>query len=96
MSARVAATGGWTADDGARLPAGEVHAWEPGQNQTLCGVPLHRAGLRRFAGVAFTDVDPATGGSADAVREVCPRCLAATGASRRGRHPRWQRTDPRP
>jgi hypothetical protein len=39
-------------------------------------------------------VQPATGGHADEVRRVCPRCAAATGR-RRDERP-WVRTDPRP
>jgi hypothetical protein len=90
---RVAATDQWLDDDGRRLPAGEVHAWEPGQNQTVCGLPLSRAALRRFAGVTWSDVMPETGGAADAVTRVCPRCAAASGRHR-GRA--WVRRDPRP
>ena len=91
--ARVAASGTWTDDDGVRAPAGEVHAWEPGTNQTVCGLPLHRAGLSRFSHVPWPEVQPDTGGSADEVSWVCPRCSAAAG----GRAPRrWERTDPRP
>ncbi len=96
-AARVAASG--TAvdpDDGVRLPAGEVHAWAPGTNQTLCGLALSRSRLARFPHVAFTDALPATGGRADFVVEVCPRCHAAVvpRARRTGRS--WSRTDPRP
>jgi hypothetical protein len=91
---KVAASGTWYPDEGSRAPSGEVHAWEPGQNGTLCGIPLRRAGLARFPHVDFSDVDPLTGGSADAVRWTCPKCLAATGGRRTGR--RWERTNPRP
>lgn len=90
----VAASGEWVDPDGVRLPAGEVHAWRPGHNQTLCGLALSRSRLRRFAHVAWPDVFPESGGAADAVRRVCPRCQAAAGHRRRGR--RWQRTSPRP
>lgn len=89
-----AATGSWTDPDGYRSPAGEVHAWLPGTNQTLCGVPLARAGLVRLAGVSFADAQPATGADADRVTSVCPRCLAATGHRRDEK--RWTRTHPRP
>ena len=34
MRAAVAATGSWTDPDGIRAPAGEVHAWRPGMNET--------------------------------------------------------------
>lgn len=93
-SAKAAARDSWTDDEGVRRPAGEVHAWVPGQNQTVCGVPLARAGLVRFPHVAFADTDPLTGAHADAVRWVCPRCAAAGGRPRGA--PRWQRRDPRP
>lgn len=97
---KVAAGGTWIPPEGSRLPAGEVHAWEPGKNQTVCGIPLHRAGLKRFSHVDFSDVDPLTGGSADAVRWICPKCVAATGGKRghrgAGQGRRWERTDPRP
>jgi hypothetical protein len=92
--AQVAASGSWTDPDGVRRPAGEVHAWEPGTNQTLCGLALSRSRLGRFAHVAWADVQPATGAHADEVQRVCPRCAAATGA-RRDKRP-WTRTDPRP
>jgi len=92
--ASVAATGSWTDPDGFRTPAGEVHAWIPGTNQTLCGLSLHRSQLQRFAGVDWADVQPATGRDADRVADVCPRCAAAMGRRRDARP--WQRTDPRP
>ena len=97
MAARthfVAASGTWRDPDGVRMPAGEVHAWDPGTNQTLCGVPLSRARLDRFSHVTWADVQPETGGHADAVQRVCPRCRAAAGGGRGGRS--WTRTDPRP
>lgn len=76
-----------------RRPAGDVHAWLPGTNQTLCGLALSKSRLHRFAHVAFGDVLPESGGSADAVGHLCPRCVAASGV-RPGR--RWSRVDPRP
>ncbi|MCZ9342422.1 hypothetical protein NGM37_32155, partial [Streptomyces sp. TRM76130] len=79
----VAASGRWWDEEDNRwLPAGEVHAWEPGLNQTVCGLSLHRSRLSRFQGVPWADVLPESGGAADAVRRVCPRCAAA--AARRG------------
>ncbi|WP_432506934.1 hypothetical protein [Kineococcus arenarius] len=93
---KVAASGTYDPGEGSRLPEGEVHAWEPGQNQTACGVPLRRAGLARFPHVDFSDTDPVTGGSADAVRWVCPKCVAATTPRRQRGGRRWERTDPRP
>ena len=91
----VAASGQWVDDlDGVRLPAGEVHAWEPGHNQTMCGLSLHRSQLRRFSHVTWDDVQPATGRDAAEVALVCPRCLGATGRRRDARG--WTRTNPRP
>ena len=90
----VAATDRWLDPDGVRRPAGEVHAWLQGTNQTLCGLALSRSRLLRFAGVTWADAQPATGRHADEVQRVCPRCAAATGA-RRDTRP-WTRTDPRP
>ena len=93
-SANVAASGQWIDPDGVRMPAGEVHAWEPGTNQTLCGLALARSELRRFPHVTWADVQPGTGRDADEVQRVCPRCAAATGRRRDARP--WSRTDPRP
>ena len=92
--AAVAATGRWVDPDGVRRPAGEVHAWLPGANQTACGVPLSRAGLERSPHVTWADAQPASGGHADAVTHVCRRCAASQGR-RRDEGP-WRRTDPRP
>jgi hypothetical protein len=93
--AAVAASGSWTdPDDHYRSPTGTVHAWLPGTNQTLCGVPLSKARLIRFPHIQWSDVQPATGRDADQVQEVCPRCAAAMGRRRDER--RWQRTNPRP
>lgn len=94
MRASVAATGTWTDPDGVRMPAGEVHAWLPGTNQTLCGLSLSRSLLDRFPHVDWVDVQPATGRDADRVSAVCPRCAAAT-QRRRDSRP-WARTNPRP
>ena len=90
----MAATGSWTDPDGYRSPAGEVHAWRPGTNSTLCGLQLSRSRLERFSHIQWVDVQPATGRDADRVSEVCARCAAATGR-RRDERP-WRRTDPRP
>ena len=92
--AAVAASSRWTDPDGVRMPAGEVHAWERGTNQTVCGLPLSRAELQRFPHVDWSDVQPATGRHADEVGRVCPRCAAGMGARRDER--RWTRRDPRP
>jgi hypothetical protein len=96
-SAAVAATGTWTDPDGVRMPAGEVHAWSPGHNQTSCGLALSRSQLLRFPHVEWADVQPATGRDADEVAAVCPRCLAATTPRHaRGTSRRWVRDNPRP
>lgn len=92
--AAVAATGSWTDPDGFRTPAGEVHAWLPGTNQTLCGLSTKRSQLDLFSHVDWRDVQPATGRDADRVVDVCPRCAAAMG-QRRDSKP-WTRNDPRP
>jgi hypothetical protein len=87
----VAASSAWTDEDGTRQPRGDVHAWQPGTNQTLCGVPLHRAGLDRFQHVLWVDavwLEETT----DQGIALCPRCAAATG---RTTH-RWRRVNPRP
>ena len=93
--AAVAASGSWTdPDDRYRSPTGIVHAWLPGTNQTLCGVPLSKAGLTRFPHIQWADVQPDTGRDADQVQEVCPRCAAGMGR-RRDDKP-WRRANPRP
>ncbi|GLV77035.1 hypothetical protein ACH4VS_27730 [Streptomyces hygroscopicus] len=92
----VAASGRWwDEEDGRWLPAGEAHAWEQGMNQTVCGLSLHRSQLFRFPGVEWTDTLPESGGAADGIRRVCPRCAAA---GRRGPDARrgWVRKNPRP
>ena len=89
----VAASSEVPGDDGVRRPGGEVHAWQPGQNQTVCRLALSRTRLRRFPHVRFdfraTDVIT----TEDEVRHICPRCVAAT--ARRGERS-WTRTSPRP
>lgn len=92
--ASVAATRSWTDPDGFRTPAGEVHAWLVGTNQTLCGLSTKRSQLTRFPHVDWADVQPVSGRDADRVADVCPRCAAAMGR-RRDTRP-WSRTNPRP
>jgi len=93
----VAASGQWTdEEDGVRLPSGEVHAWEQGLNQTVCGLSLNRSRLGRFPHVMWTDILPESGGAADRVRRVCPRCASVAGRRGTDARPRWQRTNPRP
>ena len=92
----VAASGEEIGPDGVREPGGEVHAWLPGQNQTVCGLALSRTRLRRFPHVRFdySGTDVLT--EADPVGWICPRCLAAT-AGRRGKEKQgWVRQSPRP
>jgi hypothetical protein len=91
----VAASDQWLDPDGVRMPAGEVHGWLPGTNQTLCGLSLARSALRRFPHVPWPDVYPESGRCADRVSRVCPRCDAAVGGGR-SRRRRWTRTSPRP
>ena len=91
--ASVAATDGWVDPDGIRAPAGEVHAWVPGHNETVCGLSLSRSGLSRFPHVTWADVQPESGRHAEEVAEVCRRCRAAQGARRDERG--WTRTNPR-
>jgi hypothetical protein len=91
--ANVAASDQWTDPDGFRSPAGAVHGWLPGTNQTLCGLQLSRSRLTRFPHVEWADVQPATGRDADRVLDVCPRCAAALGR-RRDERP-WRRENPR-
>ena len=90
--AAVAASSQESGEDGARQPAGDVHAWEPGTNQTLCGLALSRSQLMRFPHVPFSRV-------AEERRErsvhLCSRCSAATGRGRRDRRS-WTRDLPRP
>ncbi|MEV0152850.1 hypothetical protein AB0H57_03805 [Micromonospora sp. NPDC050686] len=91
----VAASGEETGPDGVREPAGEAHAWQPGQNSTVCGLQLSRTRLRRFPHVPFdyTSTDQLT--EADPVRHLCPRCVAAVGGRRR-QEKSWVRHAPRP
>ena len=54
-TAAVAATERWVdPDDGIRYPAGEVHAWVPGHDETVCGLSLSRSRLARFPHVTWT------------------------------------------
>lgn len=92
----VAASSETAGDDGVREPAGEVHAWLPGQNQTLCGLPLSRTRLRRFPHVPFdySGTDQLT--AADPIGRICPRCPAAAGGPGDRRRQGWERHSPRP
>ena len=94
-NAAVAAADQWRdPDDGIRYPAGEVHAWERGRNETVCGLSLYRSQLTRFPHVSWPDVQPESGRHAEEVQVVCRRCRAALGARRDERG--WTRTNPRP
>ena len=44
----VAGSGQWIDAAGVRQPGGEVHAWTPGRNETVCGLSLRRSALRPF------------------------------------------------
>lgn len=94
----VAASGQWTDEEEGRrrLPSGEVHAWEPGLNQTVCGLSLNRSQLVRFPHVTWPDTFPGSGGAADRVRGQCPRCASVAGRRGQDARPRRQRTNPRP
>jgi hypothetical protein len=91
----VAATDDWLDEDFVRHPAGEVHGWTRGRNSTVCGLQLSRSRLRVFADVEWPDVQPESGGRADAVQVVCPRCAAGIDG-RRSKRRTWTRRDPRP
>ncbi|ADB34192.1 hypothetical protein Kfla_5177 [Kribbella flavida DSM 17836] len=92
----VAASSQWIDETGTRLPGGEVHAWEQGLNQTVCGLPLNRARLRRFPHVPWEETFVETGGAADEVQRQCPRCAAVAGKRAADLRPRWRRVNPRP
>jgi hypothetical protein len=92
----VAASGEWVDEDGVRLPAGEVHAWEQGMNQTMCGLALSRSRLRRFPHVTWDDTFVDTGGAADRVQRQCHRCASVAGRRDADLEPKWRRTNPRP
>jgi hypothetical protein len=95
--AMIAASGEDRDADGVRVPAGDAHAWLPGQNQTVCGVPLSRARLRVFPHVPWEFGETDALNSGDAVRHICPRCQAALRTRPgRGAHRTWTRASPRP
>ena len=54
-NAAVAATDEWTDPDGIRSPAGAVHAWLVGTNQTPCGEQLSKSQLTRFPHIQKAD-----------------------------------------
>jgi hypothetical protein len=89
----VAASSEWIDANRVRQPGGEVHAWQPGMNQTACGLALSRSRLRRFPHVVFDFRATDQIAAGDEIRYVCPRCVAAT--TRRGERS-WTRHDPRP
>ena len=94
-SSAVAAADQWVdPDDGVRYPAGEVHGWVQGHNETVCGLSLSRSRLTRFPHVSWADVQPESGRHAEGVAAVCRRCAAGLGARRDERG--WTRTNPRP
>jgi hypothetical protein len=94
---RVAASDERLDAEGVRIPAGEAHAWTPGHNQTVCGVPLFRARLQVFPHVPWEFRDTDIVAARDAVRHICRRCRAAVRSRpKRGQHRNWSRTTPRP
>ncbi|MBM7173581.1 hypothetical protein JQK87_35400 [Streptomyces sp. G44] len=94
----VAASGQWVDEEEGRrrLPAGEAHAWQPGRNETVCGLSLAKSRLTRFPHVPWTDVIPESGGAADRVRRLCPRCASVAGRAGTDARPPWRRENPRP
>ena len=76
--ASVAASSQWVDGEGVRQPGGEVHAWEQGYNQTLCGHALARSHLHRFPHVPFDFRASDVLTRADQIGWICPRCVAAT------------------
>jgi len=95
VTTHVAATDDALDEDRVRLPAGEVHGWERGQNSTVCGLSLSKSRLRTFAGLVWADVQPESGGSAERVQSVCPRCRAGI-EGRTSKRRSWSRERPRP
>ncbi|MFI2283621.1 hypothetical protein [Nocardia beijingensis] len=87
----VAASSRWIDADGIRYPCGDTHAWLPGTNQTLCGIPLSRARLARFPHVPWSEALWLADTSGRVIA-TCRRCAAAGGRERG----RWARTNPRP
>lgn len=65
-------------------------------NETVCGLSLSRSRPARFPHVAWPDAFPGSGGAADRVQRVCPRCASAAGRRGSDARPPWQRIDPRP
>ena len=90
----VAASSEWVDEVGVRQPGGEVHAWVPGTNQTVCGLQLSRTRLRRFPHVPFDFRATDVAAAGDEIRHICPRCVAAGGGRRDERS--WSRVSPRP
>ncbi|MFI7319873.1 hypothetical protein [Streptomyces venezuelae] len=98
MRYAVAASGQWVDEEEgrSRLPAGEAHAWEPGRNETVCGLSLSRSRLTRFPHVPRTDAFPESGGAADRVQRLCHRCASVAGRRGPDAKPPWRRVNPRP
>jgi hypothetical protein len=90
---RVAASSQWIDHDGTRQPEGDVHAWMPRTNQTLCGLSLRRSALSSFQHVPWADALwlAETG---DHRLRLCPKCDAAVNPARNRRG--WARPHPRP
>ena len=75
-------------------PSGEVHAWERGHNETVCGLSLSTSRLTRFPHVGWADVQPESGRHAEEVQDGLPPVPGGMGARRDERG--WTRTNPRP
>jgi hypothetical protein len=80
--------------DGIRRPGGDLHAWLPGTNQTLCGLALSKSSLTRFPHVAWSDLRRDVEDEEGRPVSVCRRCDAATGHPRAERRPRRQNARP--
>ncbi|MEV6715158.1 hypothetical protein AB0M48_24345 [Lentzea sp. NPDC051208] len=82
----VAASSTWHDADNVRQPSGDVHAWWPGTNQTMCGTPLSRARLDRFPHVLWADAVWVEGTAEPGapVMALCRRCAAAARPRRTG------------
>jgi hypothetical protein len=94
--AATAASSQISGPDGTRAPAGELHAWLPGTNQTLCGLALSRTRLIRFPHHRFDFRTSDTTAAGDDIGFICPRCVAATTPRHQRDGHGWERVAPRP
>lgn len=75
----VAASGEYVDQDGVRAPWGDMHGWQRGRNETLCGVSVKRAELRPFPHRLWADAiwTVESSGGHERTGRLCPGCLAA-------------------